>query len=552
MVNFNSTAASSAGAPSIAWPRGYVLGGSSVLNFLVWDRAAKVEYNAWEELGNSGWNWNNMYKYMKKAEKFTAPSAANAKKLDISPVASDYGSSGPVQVSYPNYVSQQVQKWIPALQSLGISKNEQPLAGNNVGASVQPSDINPYNSTRSSSADAYFVPASSRKNLKVLVSALATKVNLSASGSLQKATGVTFTSGGKTYTAKACEKVILSGGTVNTPALLELSGIGSKDVLTKAGITQIVDNANVGENMQDHVYSSAAYELVAGTQTLDSLRNNATFAAEQQALYKANKASILDETVPAIGYLSLSQLVGQSNATKLISDAKAYVKTQSSKPYYSTLTKQLSFLTDDATTVSQMEVIGIDGYFSGAAAPAANSTYVTFLAAQQHLFSRGTIHVTSNKATDHPIIQPNYFTAPYDLDVLTAGTQYLRKIAASSPYSTNFITKEYVPGNVDVREYTRKTFTTEYHPVGTASMLPKSKGGVVDSKLRVYGTTNVHVVDASVIPLHIVSGIYLKRSNCERSADFIFSAFPLIRAHTFKPPSTALLKQQPISSKESP
>jgi choline dehydrogenase-like flavoprotein len=481
------------------------LGGSSVLNFLVWDRAAEVEYDAWEQLGSTGWNWDNMYKYMKKAEDFTAPSTANAKKLDISPVASNYGSSGPIQVSYPKYVSKQVQKWIPALVSLGLTKNDEPLGGNNVGASVQPSDINPTNETRSSSVAAYFVPASSRKNLKVLVSALVSKVNLEKSSKLQKATGVTFTSGGTTYTAKACEKVILSGGTVNTPALLELSGIGNKTVLNDVGVTPVIELANVGENLQDHVYTSAAYELVSGTITLDTLRNNATFAAEQLALYKAGKTSIFDETVPGIGYLTLPQLVGASNATKLIADAVAYVKTQKSKPYYATLKKQLDYPQKDSSTVSQMEVIGIDGYFSGAAAPADNTSYVTFLAAQQHLLSRGTIHINSAKATVHPTIQPNYFEADFDLDVLTAGTEYLRKIAATSTYTKNFITKEYVPGNVDIREYSLTKFTTEYHPIGTASMLPQAKGGVVDAQLKVYGTSNLHVVDASIIPLHVVS-----------------------------------------------
>ncbi|UZJ56137.1 hypothetical protein CBS101457_005457 [Exobasidium rhododendri] len=502
-----TTAAGSSGAPSIAWPRGFVLGGSSVLNFLVWDRAAKAEYDAWEELGSVGWNWDNMYKYMKKAEHFTTPSAANAKKLDITPVASDYGTSGPVQVSYPKYISQQVQRWIPALVSLGLTKNDEPLGGNNVGASVQPSDINPANSTRSASVNAYFVPASSRKNLKVLTSALATKVNFASSGNQQKATGVSFTTGGKSYTVKACEKVILSGGSVNTPALLELSGIGSQSVLSKAGVTQVIDLANVGENLQDHVYTSAAFELVQGTVTLDSLRNNATFAAEQQALYKANKASIFDETVPGIGYLTLPQLVGQGNATSLIQKASAYVKTQKGKAYYGTLQKQLDFLTKDSSSVSQMEVIGIDGYFSGAAAPAANTSYITFLAAQQHMLSRGTVHISSSSAAVHPIIQPNYFAADYDLDVLTAGTEYLRKIAATSNYTQNFITKEYVPGNVDVREYSLTKFVTEYHPIGTASMLPQNKGGVVDANLKVYGTSNLHVVDASVIPLHISAHI---------------------------------------------
>lgn len=458
---------------------------------------------------------------MKKAEDFTAPSAAQAKALDITPVASNYGSSGPLKVSYPKYISTQVSKWIPALQALGITKNDQPLGGNNVGASNQPSDINPSNSTRTSSAAAYFAPASGRKNLKVLVNALATKIEFASGNSAVKtATGVTFTSGGKSYTANSCEKVIVSGGTVNTPAILELSGIGNKDILSKAGITTLVDNANVGENLQDHAYSQAAYALVPGINTLDSLRNNATYAAQQMALYKANKPSLLDETVPSIGYITLKQLVGSANATKLIAEAASYIQSQSSKPYYATLQKQLEYLQKYPDQVGQMEVIGVDGYFAGSGAPLSNTTYVTFLAAQQHLLSRGTVHVTSSDATVYPTIQPNYFTAPFDLDILTAGTQFLRKIAGSSPYAKNYISKEVVPGNVDLRQYTLDTFTTEYHPIGTASMLPKNKGGVVNNQLRVYGTHNVHVVDASVIPVHIVSLLWNLLYNFQIDQDY--------------------------------
>jgi choline dehydrogenase-like flavoprotein len=299
-----------------------------------------------------------MYKYMKKAEDFTAPSSADAKKLHLTPVASNYGTSGPVKISYPRFISGQVQRWIPALQSLSIPKNDQPLGGDNIGASIQPSDINAVDSTRSSSVAAYFAPASDRHNLKVIVSALATKINLSKSGAGQVATGVDFLYKGKTFTATASQRVIVSGGSVNTPAILEMSGIGSSTVLRKAGIQTKVDNANVGENLQDHTFTSSVFSLVPGIKTLDSIRNDPAFIAQQMALYKANKPSILDETVPSIGYLTLEQLVGQSDAKKMIDRACKYVGTQARKPYYATLKKQLEFLQRYPNQVSQMEVIG--------------------------------------------------------------------------------------------------------------------------------------------------------------------------------------------------
>lgn len=179
--NYTTEANSATGVTPKGWPRGHVVGGSSALNFLVVDAASEAEYNAWEELGNSGWNWASMNKYMKKSETFTTPSEADQKKLDIQVVPSDYGHNGPIHVKFPNYISKQVQNWIPALKTLGIPVNNQPLAGKNVGASVQPSDINPYNHTRSYSAPAYFYPNSARKNLALLANARVDKINWTAS-----------------------------------------------------------------------------------------------------------------------------------------------------------------------------------------------------------------------------------------------------------------------------------------------------------------------------------------------------------------------------------
>jgi choline dehydrogenase-like flavoprotein len=145
------------------------------------------------------------------------------------------------------YVGAVTQKWLAALQSLGIPKNDHPLSGNNIGASQQPADINPSNTTRSYSAAAYLFPNSARKNLVVLTGALVEKINWSSrkSGGDVIASGVTFTSGGKAYIVAAKKEVLICGGTVNSPQVLELSGIGAKDVLDKAGVKQVVNLPSV-------------------------------------------------------------------------------------------------------------------------------------------------------------------------------------------------------------------------------------------------------------------------------------------------------------------
>lgn len=188
-----------------------------------------------------------MYSYMQKAEHYHAPSKQVASSIGINPSASDFGNSGPVQISFVKYASKLTETWLPALEALGIAKNDHPLAGNNIGVSQQPADINPTNTTRSYSAAAYLFPNSARKNLVILTNALVQRINWSSSksGGDVVASGVTFTSGGNEYTVLAKKEVIISGGTVNTPQILELSGIGAKAVLDEAGVNQVVDLPSV-------------------------------------------------------------------------------------------------------------------------------------------------------------------------------------------------------------------------------------------------------------------------------------------------------------------
>lgn len=154
-----------------------------------------------------------------------------------------------------------------------------------------------------------------------------------------------------------------------------------------------------------------------------------------------------------------------------------------------------------------MELLAIDGnaVFSKPSVP--GNSYVTYIAGPQHPLSRGYVHIKSANVSVYPTIQPNYFSAPLDLDIATAGTEYLRKISSTKEYRDNFIIDgsdaEFVPGaGADLKEYT-KTANSEYHPIGTCFMLPREQGGVVDASLTVYGTQNLRVVDASIIPLHV-------------------------------------------------
>lgn len=171
-------------------------------------------------------NWDSMYSYMKKAEHFHAPSEQITTELGLIPTAADFGNSGPIQVIYARYVAKASQVWLAALESLGIPTNRHALAGSNIGGSQFPNNINPINNTRSYSASAYLFPNANRKNLAVLTSALVEKIDWSTNshGGNPTASGVTFISGGQDYSVIAKKEVIISGGSVNTPQILELSG----------------------------------------------------------------------------------------------------------------------------------------------------------------------------------------------------------------------------------------------------------------------------------------------------------------------------------------
>lgn len=502
--NFTTTPQAAVNNRIFSQNRGHVLGGSSAINLLTYDRSSKHEYNSWEELGNHGWGYDDFLEMMNRAENFTS---ANTKYYGD---GDGLNFDGPVRGTINRFIPAQQAGWIPALNSLGIKTNREYLSGNPLGVMYSAGSIDPTHYNRSYSANAYLPLAGPL--LTVMTDTKVAKVNLDKSSYGCQATGVTLVDG---TIISAKQEIILSAGTFQSPNLLEMSGIGQKNILAAASIKQLVDLPGVGENLQDHIRIQTSYQLKENYTSFDKLRYNLTFSNEQLELWNEGKVSTWDYTGTGYTFQTWPQAIGKTSQY-LLDLAKNVVKSSSSP----VLKKKLDWMSDP--TIPQLEVIFSDGYTGVKGYPPINSTlygknFFTLIAAIMHPLSIGNVHINTSSPLSNPIINPNYLSNEHDVQSAIAGIKAARRIAQTPPLSYTW-DNEYEPGLEKVqtdaqwRDFVMNTTLTIYHPVGTCAMLPKSKGGVVDSRLRVYGVKNLRVVDASIMPVlisaHMQTAVY--------------------------------------------
>jgi choline dehydrogenase-like flavoprotein len=490
--NFTSIPQAGANGRAIGQNRGRVLGGSSALNLLSWDRGAAADYDAWEELGNAGWNADSMFSAIRQAEEYHITPANGSVELQ------SYGESGPINFVINRLAPPQQEHFFPAMQSLGLSQTDRYLDGELIGYMRHTSNIQPSNYTRSYST-AYLADAP--ENLHVLLETEVARVNIN---NTTRVTGVTLKDG---TTINASREVILSAGTIQSAQLLELSGVGQKAVLEAAG---------VGENLQDHVRIVNTYQLRNNYTTPDILRLNATYAAGQLALWRQNKTGLYDSTSSGYAYLQWNQI---------LDDASSLVARANSSANASNVidVKKLQNLEDLSKLVPQAEVL----FYPAANSSLYGSSFFALIGVLQHPLSRGSSHITSANFTAKPRFDPNYLSSSYDLYGVAHIAKYLRTIAQTPPMSYAW-TAEYEPGldvvdsDEDWLQYARTNMASIWHPVGTCAMLPKENGGVVNAELKVYGVKGLRVVDASIMPAlvsgHIQSGVY---GIAERAAQIV-------------------------------
>lgn len=431
-----------------------------------------------------------------------------------------------------------------------------PVTGEKQGVFQNPLCID--KGVRAYSASAYYSDeVAKRPNLTIITDALVEKIVLKKDDSdLLSATGVQFIdSSGKRQTAQATREVIVACGAIKTPQLLELSGIGGKNLLSKHGIEMAIDNAHVGENLQDHVLASISFEVADDLVSGDVMRDP-NIVDSVMNLYKETRTGPLSGTPLSFAYTPLvgsSGVIPPADVETLLRshlDGVSYnVPSQSLEKQYEILRKQL--LDSRESSIEFMYIpLQLNGNPSDAPtdmtklfSKAHDGNYITIVTMLMHPFSRGDIHITSGDPNEQPRVDPKYFSHPIDIEMLARALLYVRKIAKTEPLASMLKPsgrqipplREATPRNSgatessavdedleDARSIARERLFTAFHPSGTCAMLPREEGGVVDSRLRVYGSANIRVVDASVFPIeplgHVQSTVY---AVAEKAADMI-------------------------------
>ncbi|KAK0654978.1 putative choline dehydrogenase [Cercophora newfieldiana] len=509
------------GGREAQWARGKVVGGSSALNYMTWNRASKHDYDEWGELGNEAWGWDDLLPFFKKSETFHPASVGEQKTFPVGSHDGIVGSNGPVQVAYPNEFSASHEFWHDTLNSVGIDTNDAHLAGSNVGVWTSLVSVDPRSATRSYAATAYHHPNASRPNLVVLSGAEVREILLlRGDGSEEwQAKGVRFSHGGSEFSAFASREIIVSAGTVQSPQILELSGIGGSAALSAAGIPVKVDNPNVGENLQDHLTTTLVFEVDPSLHTPDDLNVEATFAAASDEYTKSRTGPLT--TVPvSMAYVPVTKVTPPDILSSIFSSLPSPKGPSDASPAVSrdTLFRR-KYTSPLSHSIGHIEYVFDLGNWGPDFTPDPSGTkkYGSMLQILQYPFSRGSIHIRPSHASqslvDGLAIDPGYFSGQnghLDLEIALHGYRFAEKICSSEPLKGIIRgmvspTPEEASDEGKLRKWLRRVMVTDWHPVGTCAMGGKAgaQGGVVDERLRVYGVKGLRVVDASVMPLQI-------------------------------------------------
>ncbi|CUI57474.1 GMC family oxidoreductase [Achromobacter xylosoxidans] len=453
----------------IYWPRGRTLGGSSAINGLIYIRGQRQDYDAWAAAGNPGWSWEECLPYFRKLE-----------NNDLGPGATR-GTEGPLNATSIKTPHPLVEGLIGAARALGLPHVRDFNTGDQEGVGYY--QLTTRNGRRCSTAVAYLRPARGRANLRVETGAHAMAILFEGS----RACGVRYRQDGQVRTLRARREVILCAGALQSPQLLQLSGVGPAALLRRFGIGVVRDLPGVGENLQDHLQIRLIYETSQPITTNDQLRTLHGRAAMglQWLLFRGGPL--------AVG-------INQGGLFCRVDPASATPDTQF---HFATLSADMA---------------------GGKVHPFSGCTYSV---CQLRPSSRGTVRLRSADPFEAPAMQPNYLSTELDRRMTVAAVKYARRLAATEPLA-GLMKREFRPGaevqsDDEILHFCREYGATIFHPSGTAKMGPREDPmAVVDERLRVHGVSGLRVVDCSIMPT-LVSG----NTNvpvvmlAERAADFI-------------------------------
>ncbi|KAH8822923.1 alcohol oxidase [Flagelloscypha sp. PMI_526] len=512
----------------LIWPRGKGLGGSSAINFFIWTIPEREDVNDWERLGNEGWNFERFIKYAHKNVKFS-PGGQQPEGVDVSswPEGSsiffslfetpvdDTAKDGTLEISWVKVVTEVELKFREVLRrrpDIPLAKN--PLSGDLTGIAFSPSTIQYDKSERSYAGQIFLDYHADRNNLRVLKRAHASRIVFAEEPSqdLLVATGIEFLYEGATHVVKVGKEVILCAGTLNTPHILELSGIGRSRVLDPLGIPVKVD-LPVGENVQDHLMVALSWELEDQTTlTSDVLREGVDAYNEQLKLYLRGEGAF-NLGVSTYVYLPFAT-ISPKNASLVHEAAFERIKKLLTggdvEPGVATsLRMQIEKLKRGALECEF-------GIYQGYLGPFTEGKFIFPRRAKDMLLSSASMtncgaaeHAISKDPLVPPTLDPNYFQDPADITLLRHLVRFVRELAEEEPFKSTLAHNSENPGpsvqsDAEIDDWIRKCVNSgSRYAIGSASMLPREKGGVVDNRLKVYGTSNLRVADLSILPTHI-------------------------------------------------
>ncbi|KAF5867861.1 putative glucose-methanol-choline oxidoreductase protein [Botrytis fragariae] len=488
---------------------GRLLGGSSAINGFAFLPNSKLSIETWANLGNPGWDAEAFSKSMNRFTLATSASTNNPAK-------------SPLQITIPEEDTEWPRVWRDTLATLGFPPAQDALTSGNVLGSVMGGETIGLDKKRSHSAKAYLdETVRSRGNLTIWTKVTAERILFENSDSgTPTAVGVTVRNNetGTSNSVLANKEVILCGGAINSPRLLELSGVGDTKILESLGIDVMVNNPNVGEHLQNHPLVTVTFEArdEEGFDTIDQiLRKDKEAISKVQAAYakgvgpgsKSNLNVLAQLPVEVDDQLkqALDKMLPQHSDTSasLVKSHEAFVRAVVTSP------KEAS-----ACYMTVPGFMCLSGAGSFVPPEPGSEKYFTMGIHLAHPLSRGSVHIKSSStplSSSDVSIDPNFFSHPFDVEILARHIQLAEKIAMTEPLSNHLKPDgkrspgmPKAGGFADItiaKNYVLERAAGAHHWTGSCAMMPEELGGVVDSQLRVFGCANLRVCDASIMPI---------------------------------------------------